>query len=580
MSSLRQVRNVAPLVSTIEVLNGTDVFPRWRARLEEVLSMQGTLDIVQGILVCPKLAPGAEPAPAVRWESDYARTYNPKDILADWEVLSELACSTIKSTLSTALHQAYRYFDSPHQLLSAIVNVYETKTRSHRIQLQKTFWTAHHDQNLPVSKWISRCRAAADSLGLVNQRPADQQIADRLVAGLARSWSDIQHAIVSSPLELSLDATIAALEAHQVTLNASEKINRTTYSLGDIVLVSSVNGRPAWPARVVNPDASPVHLRDAHKMAQKHFYLVRFFKTADYAWMENKEMKMLKQPEIRAFLTRRIHHNIDLKAAYQIALAPQGWEAELEATQMAINKEQQDSEIDELESVDDENDASVKPTENRKRPSENETPASPNKKCKSVAAQPVDATAPATSAPAPLMAAAPAVQNGGEKKAGPMIPLDGETVVREWRHRLQRLFLGKTALTEKMMPQIDHIFTDIEQYEMQIEWLNSSKLPKVLQRVVELEESKVPLDARYNIRARAHALQEKWRQQFELSGQFHHPQTFNDTKEPDRDDEKENAELASAKKSEEAAPKAMKSEKDMLLSWYRTVHRLGKPRQS
>jgi hypothetical protein len=153
--------------------------------------------------------------------------------------------------------------------------------------------------------------------------------------------------------------------------------------------------------------------------------------------MENKEMKMLKQPEIRvcvfffhsillwsdisqarfsissfqAFLTRRIHQNIDLKAAYQIALAPQGWEAELEATQMAINKEQQDSEIDELESVDDENDASVKPTENRKRPSENETPASPNKKCKSVAAQPVDATAPATSAPAPLMAAAPAVQN-------------------------------------------------------------------------------------------------------------------------------------------------------------------------
>ncbi|PLW42484.1 hypothetical protein PCASD_04655 [Puccinia coronata f. sp. avenae] len=521
MSSLRQVRNVAPLVSTIEVLNGTDVFPRWRARLEEVLSMQGTLDIVQGILVCPKLAPGAEPAPAVRWESDYARTYNPKDILADWEVLSELACSTIKSTLSTALHQAYRYFDSPHQLLSAIVNVYETKTRSHRIQLQKTFWTA------PRSK-------SPHSLGLVNQRPADQQIADRLVAGLARSWSDIQHAIVSSPLELSLDATIAALEAHQVTLNASEKINRTTYSLGDIVLVSSVNGRPAWPARVVNPDASPVHLRDAHKMAQKHFYLVRFFKTADYAWMENKEMKMLKQPEIRAFLTRRIHQNIDLKAAYHIALAPQGWEAELEATQMAINKEQQDSEIDELESVDDENDASVKPTENRKRPSENETPASPNKKCKS----------------------------GGEKKAGPMIPLDGETVVREWRHRLQRLFLGKTALTEKMMPQIDHIFTDIEQYEMQIEWLNSSKLPKVLQRVVELEESKVPLDARYNIRARAHAASGK---------------TFNDTKEPDRDDEKENAELASAKKSEEAAPKAMKSEKDMLLSWYRTVHRLGKP---
>lgn len=569
---------MAPLVSTIEVLDGPGVFPRWRARLEEVLSMQGTLDIVRGILVRPKHAPGAEPAPAARWESDYAKIYNPKDVEADWEVLSELACSTIKSTLSTALHQSYRYFDSPHQLLSAIVSVYETKTRSRRIPLQKTFWTAHHDHNLPVSKWIGRCRAAADGLGLVNQRPTDQQIADRLVAGLARSWSDIQHAIVSSPLELSLDDTIAALEAHQVTLNASEKINRTTYSLGDIVLVSSSNGRIAWPARVVNPDVSPIHLRDAHKMAQKHFYLVRFFKTADYSWMENKEMKMLKQPEIRAFLNRRNHQSLDLKAAYQIALAPQAWEAELEATQMAINKEQQDSEIDELESVDAENDVSVNPMENRKRPSEIETPASPNKKCKSVAAQPVDAQA--NSTPAPLMAAASARQNGGEKKEGPVVTVDGETVVREWRHRLQRLFLGKTALTEKMIPEIDGVFTDIEQYDMQIEWLTASKLSKVLKRVGELEESKIPLDARYNIRARARALQEKWRQQFESSGQFHRPKTSNDTKKPDGDDGKENAEPAAARKSEEAAPKAMKSDKDMLLSWYRTVHRLGKPRQS
>ncbi|PLW04546.1 hypothetical protein PCASD_25888, partial [Puccinia coronata f. sp. avenae] len=105
-------------------------------------------------------------------------------------------------------------------------------------------------------------------------------------------------------------------------------------------------------------------------------------------------------------------------------------------------------------------------------------------------------------------AAAPAVKKRGKKKEEPVVPVDGEAVVREWRHRLQRLFLGKAALTEKMMPEIDGVFTDIEQFEMKTEWLTSSKLAKVLKRVGVLEDSKVPMDAQYNIRARARALQE------------------------------------------------------------------------
>ena len=87
------------------------------------------------------------------------------------------------------------------------------------------------------------------------------------------------------------------------------------------------------------------------------------------------------------------------------------------------------------------------------------------------------------------------------------------------------------------------------------------------------------MDARYKIRARARALQEKWNRQLESGGQSHRPKTSDDTEESDHDDGKENAEPAATKKSEEAAPKPMKDDRDMLLSWYRTVAKLGKPRQ-
>ncbi|CAH7690942.1 hypothetical protein PPACK8108_LOCUS26435 [Phakopsora pachyrhizi] len=60
------------------------------------------------------------------------------------------------------------------------------------------------------------------------------------------------------------------------------------------------------------------------------------------------------------------------------------------------------------------------------------------------------------------------------------------------------------------MPDIDEVFKSIEAFEMKTEWLTSSKLGKVLKQVGTLDNSKVPLDEKYNIRARAQALEEKW----------------------------------------------------------------------
>ncbi|KAI8461287.1 hypothetical protein BY996DRAFT_6408785 [Phakopsora pachyrhizi] len=89
------------------------------------------------------------------------------------------------------------------------------------------------------------------------------------------------------------------------------------------------------------------------------------------------------------------------------------------------------------------------------------------------------------------------------QKEEPLVVINGKVTVRNWRHRLQRAFLGKSDVNEKMMPDIDEVFKSIEAFEMKMEWLTSSKLGKVLKQVGALDNSKVPLDEKYNIRARA-----------------------------------------------------------------------------
>lgn len=320
-----------------------------------------------------------------------------------------------------------------------------------------------------------------------------------------------------------------------------------TYSHGDIVL-AKVKGHPAWPARIVDPYASPLNLRDERKIAQKNSYLVKFFKTADFAWMNAKEMSMLEPPEIRAFINNPNKKGADLKAAYQIALAPEAWEAELESYQQEYEEEQKALEIDELEPTEPDQVAQAppaKPKQKRKRPSEVKPPAASTKKRKSeVRFTPNGSAKPSTTPEPPVT---PAVKKRSKKKEEPVAPIDGESIVRDWRHRLQRVFLGKTEVTEEMMPEIDTVFSDIEKFEMKTEWLTSSKLAKVLKRLGVLDDSKVPLDSKYHIRARARALQEKWRQALGLGEESNRPRTAEAT-EQSKPDVSPNTQAKEAKK--------------------------------
>jgi hypothetical protein len=205
-------------VSTVEALDGTAaVFPVWRSRIEDVLSMQNTLDIVNGSLPRPK--EDSKSDSSVARSTDYSKGYNPKEVVADWDALSELACTTICLTLSRPLALRYRKTKPATRLFTTIVNAYENNTRARRICLQEAFWESKHDPNTPIALWIGHVRVAADELLTINELPTDRQIADRLVAGLDSSWSAVKDSIVYTAQEMSLDDTIGALEAHEVSLN-------------------------------------------------------------------------------------------------------------------------------------------------------------------------------------------------------------------------------------------------------------------------------------------------------------------------------------------------------------------------
>ncbi|EFP76395.1 uncharacterized protein PGTG_02836 [Puccinia graminis f. sp. tritici CRL 75-36-700-3] len=120
-------------------------------------------------------------------------------------------------TLSVDLSIRYSDVKPASKLFSTIVDAYEKNTRARRVQLEDNFWSARHDPNAPIAKWIARIRKAASDLNSAKIAPADQQICDRLLRGLDESWKTIRDHLMYSPKEVSLDDAIGALEAHELS---------------------------------------------------------------------------------------------------------------------------------------------------------------------------------------------------------------------------------------------------------------------------------------------------------------------------------------------------------------------------
>jgi hypothetical protein len=114
--------------------------------------------------------------------------------------------------------QQYSNVKPASKLFSTIVDAYEKNTRARRVQLEDNFWSAQHDPNTPIAKWIARIRKAASDLNSAKIAPADQQICDRLLQGLDKSWKTIRDHLMYSPKEVSLHDAIGALEAHELSM--------------------------------------------------------------------------------------------------------------------------------------------------------------------------------------------------------------------------------------------------------------------------------------------------------------------------------------------------------------------------
>ncbi|EFP82249.2 uncharacterized protein PGTG_07646 [Puccinia graminis f. sp. tritici CRL 75-36-700-3] len=148
------------------------------------------------------------------------RLYYAEESASDWDVLLDIARATLKMTLSVDLAMRYKDTKPVSLLFKTICDAYEKNTRARRMMLQDAFWTACHDPSNPIATWIARVRNLASDLKSVRLTPADQQICDRLLRGLDKSWKPIRDHLVYSPNEISLDDAIGALEAHEVSMQA------------------------------------------------------------------------------------------------------------------------------------------------------------------------------------------------------------------------------------------------------------------------------------------------------------------------------------------------------------------------
>ncbi|KAA1098041.1 hypothetical protein PGT21_027277 [Puccinia graminis f. sp. tritici] len=164
--STRQVQNVASLVSTVKSLDGTAAVPKEDSKSDSLVARS----------------------------THYLKGYNPKEVIANCDALSELACSTICLTLS------------------------------------QSFWESKHDPNTPIALWIGHVRVAANELLTINELLTDWQVANCLVAGLDSSWSAVKDSIIYTAQDMSLDNTIGALEAHEAGAVSTVKLGG--YELG------------------------------------------------------------------------------------------------------------------------------------------------------------------------------------------------------------------------------------------------------------------------------------------------------------------------------------------------------------
>ncbi|GAA5911872.1 hypothetical protein JCM6882_005224 [Rhodosporidiobolus microsporus] len=269
-----------------------------------------------------------------------------------------------------------------------------------------------------------------------------------------------------------------------------------TYNPDDVVL-AKIKGYPAWPAQVIEHDKAPPKVR-REKPKAKNPYLVQFFPAGDYAWQAAKDLTPLTPKEIDAWLTSGNKKKADLFEAYQVAQDPKEWN-QRKADEQAEYEEllaQAGAEDDEDQLASDGGEASKDKSKKRKRASEagKKDDKKKGKADGKKAGKKGEDGAPAS------------------KKAKTSTEDSNAELVKSWRHKLQKVFLGKGAPAAEEMPKCAEYFDAMENFEMKEEWLKESKLNKVLKRITLMTDSSIPDEDKYSFRSRSTALANKWAQ--------------------------------------------------------------------
>ncbi|KAJ7907375.1 hypothetical protein B0H13DRAFT_2273696 [Mycena leptocephala] len=314
-----------------------------------------------------------------------------------------------------------------------------------------------------------------------------------------------------------------------------KKVEPETFNPRDIVL-GKVRGWPAWPGMVVDPNTVPRAVSKERPSNKNVVYPIRFFIMGDYAWLSPTELSHLPPAQIDAFVSGTEQGRADLMEAYRKALDPAAWEEELTANPPAAKKPRtkskasQDDEETEEDTAADEDEIEEEAEQEKAGKKRKRAPPAPSK----IKAAKAKKGGKAKKSKAAVESEDEAGEEGegegeesegeGEKRANKKAKVAEESsaklesdpaalMVHKWRHKLQKTLLSsnKALPKEEIMPAVDALFTTIEGYQnMSIEYLNFSKIAKVMRHIHLLEPGKVPRDDEYKFRDRAKVLVDKW----------------------------------------------------------------------
>ncbi|CAO1627140.1 unnamed protein product [Sympodiomycopsis kandeliae] len=286
------------------------------------------------------------------------------------------------------------------------------------------------------------------------------------------------------------------------------------FKVGDIVL-AKIKGFPAWPGILVGTDQTP---SEVLKEKPKDKFVIRFFPKADYHFPGAKDLSLLTREDCRAYAEDSHRKDGELKAAYRTGADPDEWVAQ---TDKVVRDAEQAKEQEELEAQeqedqlqddndDDEGQANSSSTKKRSAEDQSGSSKSASKTKKPKTEKKPSSTGPRKSAGASsATAAAAAEDDAADSSAAGGDADDPSRLVRAWRHTMQRAFLPKDRMpTEQDVEYQGEMFTVVEKADITAEQLRTTKINKVMRKIVGLE--KIPLDETHHFRERAEALLARW----------------------------------------------------------------------